>query len=147
MSHCKDCHRKIKERKVGSIPITRCGKCQKERMDRGCLNFRFQQGYGDTSRPGRDHHRRHQFHYKKTEPSPQPPPLPRKKRRPHRLQAEYDLLEVVVSASPAEVKRAYRLRALQLHPDKNPGQDTTHLFQALSRAYEIALDYSTNRKG
>lgn len=32
----------------------------------------------------------------------------------------YKLLELEVEASDAEVKKAYRLKALQFHPDKNP---------------------------
>lgn len=56
--------------------------------------------------------------------------------------ALYDLLDVLPNASPQEIKKAYRLLAIKLHPDKNP-TDTENAqknFQKLQEAYEILKD-------
>jgi hypothetical protein len=42
--------------------------------------------------------------------------------------------------SPEEIRRAYRARALELHPDKNPSDpESSARFQLLSKAYEALL--------
>jgi DnaJ family protein C protein 9 len=41
------------------------------------------------------------------------------------------------SASDAEIKKAYRVRALQCHPDKNPSEEAKANFQKLVTAYNI----------
>ncbi|KAG2218214.1 hypothetical protein INT45_008683 [Circinella minor] len=52
----------------------------------------------------------------------------------------YELLGVQVEATPKEIKKAYRLKALELHPDKNPSPDAGALFHTISQAYEVLLD-------
>ncbi|KAL4972691.1 hypothetical protein BDW66DRAFT_169241 [Aspergillus desertorum] len=54
----------------------------------------------------------------------------------------YELLEVEQDASPEEIKRAYRRRALELHPDRNFGnvEATTNLFAEIQSAYEVLSD-------
>ena len=48
----------------------------------------------------------------------------------------YDVLGVARDASAAEIKQAYRKRALLSHPDKNPGDATaTATFQRIQDAY------------
>lgn len=49
----------------------------------------------------------------------------------------YDLLEVPANASPSEIKKAYRKKALVHHPDK--GGDSQK-FQKINMAYEILSD-------
>lgn len=53
----------------------------------------------------------------------------------------YELLEIHASASEQEIKKAYRKKALQCHPDKNPDNPkAAELFHELSEALEILSD-------
>ncbi|XP_001849725.2 dnaJ homolog subfamily C member 17 [Culex quinquefasciatus] len=55
----------------------------------------------------------------------------------------YGLLGAEISATEAEIRKAYRKKALQCHPDKNPDNPkAAELFQELSKALEILLDAS-----
>lgn len=54
----------------------------------------------------------------------------------------YELLEVKTDASDTELKKAYRKKALQLHPDKNPHdvEAATARFALVRAAYEVLSD-------
>ncbi|XP_310387.6 dnaJ homolog subfamily C member 17 [Anopheles gambiae] len=55
----------------------------------------------------------------------------------------YGLLEVDIAATEQEIRKAYRKKALQCHPDKNPDNPkAAQLFQELSKALEILMDVS-----
>jgi molecular chaperone DnaJ len=58
----------------------------------------------------------------------------------------YDVLGVSRDASTADIKKAYRAKARQYHPDANPGKDTTEEFQSVNRAYEVLNDPDLKRK-
>ena len=50
----------------------------------------------------------------------------------------YEVLEVNKNASPEEIKKAYRKKALQYHPDKNPdNKEAEEKFKEAAEAYEV----------
>jgi len=53
----------------------------------------------------------------------------------------YETLEIQRTATPEEIKKAYRQKALKFHPDKNPGDKTAEKrFKEISEAYEVLSD-------
>nr|XP_006821582.1 PREDICTED: myb-like protein X-like [Saccoglossus kowalevskii] len=55
--------------------------------------------------------------------------------------SSYEILGLSPNASEDEVRKAYKLKALEVHPDKNLGDDeATKRFQELSFAYNTIID-------
>src|SRR2546425_12667133 len=53
----------------------------------------------------------------------------------------YELLGVDRKATVEELKKAYRKKAVQYHPDKNPGnKEAEEMFKKISHAYEVLQD-------
>lgn len=52
----------------------------------------------------------------------------------------YEILGVTKDASQSDIKKAYRSKAMELHPDRNQGKDTTAEFQNLQEAYDVLSD-------
>jgi len=59
----------------------------------------------------------------------------------------YDILEVSRGSSAEEIKKAYRKKALQYHPDKNPGnKEAEEKFKEAAEAYEVLSNDDKRRR-
>jgi DnaJ-class molecular chaperone len=54
----------------------------------------------------------------------------------------YQILGISKTASADEIKRAYRKKALEFHPDRNKGKDAEGKFKEVTKAYEVLSDSS-----
>jgi len=53
----------------------------------------------------------------------------------------YEILGIDRNATADQIKKAYRKKAIEYHPDKNPGdKDAEEKFKAAAEAYEILSD-------
>lgn len=59
----------------------------------------------------------------------------------------YEILGVTKSADANEIKKAYRQKAIQFHPDKNPGDKASEeKFKEAAEAYEILSDANKRQR-
>ncbi len=54
----------------------------------------------------------------------------------------YSLLGLKPGATVQEIKKAYRIKALQYHPDRNQSPDSSEKFVRISEAYQYLLTYN-----
>src|SRR5690606_32106501 len=58
----------------------------------------------------------------------------------------YAILGISPDADASAIKKAYRRRAMELHPDRNPGPEATRQFQLLIQAYQTLGDDDKRRQ-
>jgi molecular chaperone DnaJ len=58
----------------------------------------------------------------------------------------YHVLEVGRSASEEDIKKAFRKKALELHPDRNKRPDAEEKFKEVNEAYQVLSDPDRRRK-
>ena len=59
----------------------------------------------------------------------------------------YDILGISKGASAGEIKKAYRKKAIEFHPDKNPGNESAEAnFKKAAQAYEVLGDQNKKAK-
>ena len=53
----------------------------------------------------------------------------------------YEILGIPRNASSEDIKKAYRSKALQFHPDRNPGnKEAEEKFKESAEAYSVLID-------
>ena len=57
----------------------------------------------------------------------------------------YEILGVSQEATEKEIRKAYKRKAMELHPDVNPSPDANEEFVQLGESYEYLLNRKTNR--
>ena len=58
----------------------------------------------------------------------------------------YAILGVAYDATPKQLQKAYRKRALKLHPDRNPDPKAHDQFQKLKKSYDVLGDEHKRKK-
>jgi hypothetical protein len=57
----------------------------------------------------------------------------------------YAILGVPSTATPDEIKRAFRSLAIKFHPDKNPSPEAEALFKDITEAYDVLSDWEKRK--
>ncbi len=52
----------------------------------------------------------------------------------------YELLGINAAATPEDIRRAYRAKAMELHPDRNKAADATERFRKINEGYRVLSD-------
>ena len=58
----------------------------------------------------------------------------------------YDLLDVSEDASQSQIRKAYRKKAMRLHPDRNPSESAEAEFKDIQKAYAVLGDPERRRE-
>lgn len=58
----------------------------------------------------------------------------------------YQILEIDISATPTEIKSAFKKQAIKWHPDRNIGINTTSKMQDINEAYLILKDSEARKR-
>ncbi len=62
------------------------------------------------------------------------------------MTSHYERLGVAPDATLDQIRAAYRHRALELHPDRNPSADAAQAFVSLHAAYEVLTDADARQR-
>nr|GAT55097.1 predicted protein [Mycena chlorophos] len=57
----------------------------------------------------------------------------------------YSVLGLLPQANPDQIRRAYKARALETHPDKDKSSDASDAFQRVQQAFEVLRDPAKRR--
>ena len=57
----------------------------------------------------------------------------------------YDVLGVASTATPADIRLAFRRKAAAFHPDRNPAPDAAARFREAQEAYDLLIDEERRR--
>jgi curved DNA-binding protein CbpA len=57
----------------------------------------------------------------------------------------YDVLGIASSATPADIRLAFRKKASIFHPDRNPAPDAAERFREAQEAYDLLIDEDRRR--
>lgn len=60
------------------------------------------------------------------------------------MKNDYEILQVAIGSTQEEIKKSYRKLSSKIHPDKNPGKDTTKEMQELNSAYDRLMNNQLN---
>ena len=58
----------------------------------------------------------------------------------------YDILEIARGASEEDIRKAFRKKALEYHPDRNKSPKAADLFKEVSEAYQVLTDPERRRR-
>lgn len=62
------------------------------------------------------------------------------------MENHYETLGLAMSASPEEIRRAYRILARRYHPDVNPGKASEDRFKQIANSYSVLSDVDKKAK-
>ena len=58
----------------------------------------------------------------------------------------YDILEVSKTASEEDIRKAFRKKALDYHPDRNKAPDASEKFKEVNEVYQVLTDPDRRRQ-
>ena len=63
-----------------------------------------------------------------------------------RMPDYYQILDLVPGATKEEIKKAYRRKVMEYHPDRNDSAEARQLFLRVKEAYEVLMGRAPRRR-